>query len=468
MSTSTHCASTDRSPPSRLELESTGVQQRLQPQAGMLKKLGNAFSRGDDDAVPVPVPEPAPEVSGGGGAAGLTDEESPYFGTGAHRVDKTSFDMISVLGQGSFGQVILVRKKDTGVLYAMKVLQKKNLVARRQVEHTRSERNVLEQMAGVPFIVNVRYAFQTHDKLYLVLDFAQGGELFFHLKKLGRFNQRAVQFYAAQMVLALEHVHKLNVIYRDLKPENVLLDKDGYICLTDFGLSKEGVQGDDEGTSTFCGTPEYLAPEVLKEGSAHGKAVDWWAMGTLLYEMLHGLPPFYSQNVAEMYDKIQNERLVFPKHFQPNTRSFLAGLLERDPAQRFDVYQIKAHPFFAGVDWDKLLNKEYAAPMVPRLRDELDLSYFDPQFTQEEPPVETLDDGGSLMRASVTGGLFEGFTFDQTAAQAAKLHAGGDGVLDGLEDGLDDGSDGGGDGGSFEPPPIGGGGLLSAGADDDM
>jgi serine/threonine protein kinase len=436
----------------------------------MLKKLGFGGGK-DDDVVPVPAPEPAPEVSGGGGAAGLTDEESPYFGTGAHKVDKTSFDMISVLGQGSFGQVILVRKKDTGVLYAMKVLQKKNLVARRQVEHTRSERNVLEQMAGVPFIVNVRYAFQTHDKLYLVLDFAQGGELFFHLKKLGRFNQRAVQFYAAQMVLALENVHKLDVIYRDLKPENVLLDKDGYICLTDFGLSKEGVQGDDEGTSTFCGTPEYLAPEVLKEGSAHGKAVDWWAMGTLLYEMLHGLPPFYSQNVAEMYDKIQNERLVFPKHFQPNTRSFLAGLLERDPAQRFDVYQIKAHPFFAGVDWDKLLNKEYAAPMVPRLRDELDLSYFDSQFTQEEPPTETPIEEGGLMRASVTGGMFEGFTFDQTAAEAARLNAGGDGVLDGLEDDLGDDSDGGGDGGSFDAPSVGApgvGGMLSAGGDDGL
>jgi len=120
----------------------------------------------------------------------------------------------------------------------------------------------------------------------------------------------------------------------------------------------------------------------LGVGAAHGKAVDWWAMGTLLYEMLHGLPPFYSQNVAEMYEKIQNERLVFPKHFQPHTRSFLGGLLERDPALRFDVGQIKSHPFFAGVDWDKLLRKEYAAPMIPRLRDELDLSYFDPQFTQ--------------------------------------------------------------------------------------
>jgi serine/threonine protein kinase len=436
----------------------------------MLKRLG--IGKSDDEAVPIPAPEPAPEI-GGGAAAGLSDEESPFFGTGANKVDKASFDMISVLGQGSFGQVILVRKKDTGVLYAMKALQKKNLVARRQVEHTRSERNVLEQMAGVPFIVNVRYAFQTHDKLYLVLDFAQGGELFFHLKKLGRFNQRAVQFYAAQMVLALENVHKLDVIYRDLKPENVLLDKDGYICLTDFGLSKEGVEGDDDGARTFCGTPEYLAPEVLKEGSAHGKAVDWWAMGTLLYEMLHGLPPFYSQNVAEMYEKIQNERLVFPKHFQPNTRTFLAGLLERDPALRFDVSQIKAHPFFNGVDWTKLLNKEYAAPMVPRLRDDLDLSYFDPQFTQEEPPVETpVEEGGSLMRASVTGGLFEGFTYDQTAAEAARLGAGGDGALDGLEDDLGEDELGGeaGDGASFEAPPIGGGGggLLSAAADDDI
>ena len=260
-----------------------------------------------------PEPEPEPDQkNGSGGASGLSDEESPFFGTGSQKVEKTSFDMISVLGQGSFGQVTLVRKKDSGNLYAIKVLQKKNLVARRQVEHTQSERHVLEQMAGVPFIVNVRYAFQTHDKLYLVLDFAQGGELFFHMKKLGRFNQRAVQFHAAQMVLALEHLHKLDVVYRDLKPENVLLDKDGYICLTHIsasGISKEQDGDAEEGANTFCGTPEYLAPEVLREGSAHGKAVDWWAMGTLLYEMLHGLPPFYSQNIAEMYDKIQTQPL---------------------------------------------------------------------------------------------------------------------------------------------------------------
>ena len=191
----------------------------------MFKKMFGGKAEEEEEAVPLPggggggggggAAEPEPEPAEGGSP--LSDEE--LLSTVCRdrtKVEKSAFDMVSVLGQGSFGQVILVRKKDTGKLYAMKVLQKRNLVARRQVEHTRSERNVLEQMAGVPFIVHVRYAFQTHDKLYLVMDFQQGGELFFHLKKLGRFNQRAVQFYAAQMVLALEAIHKLDVIYRDL------------------------------------------------------------------------------------------------------------------------------------------------------------------------------------------------------------------------------------------------------------
>jgi serum/glucocorticoid-regulated kinase 2 len=171
---------------------------------------------------------------------------------------------------------------------------------------------------------------------------------------------------------------------------------------------------------------------VLQEGSAHGKAVDWWAMGTLLYEMLNGLPPFYSQDVREMYDKILSERLVFPRHFRPHTQTFLAGLLERDPALRFDVGQIKAHPYFAGVDWGKLMRKEYQAPMTPNLRDELDLSYFDTQFTSQQPFESMQED--SSMRISVTNGLFEGFTYDQTAADAARLHTGDAAELSFLEE----------------------------------
>eukprot|EP01050_Picozoa_sp_SAG11_P017177 SAG11_NODE_2444_length_3354_cov_2.476498_5_plen_284_part_00 len=208
----------------------------------------------------------------------------------------------------------------------------------------------MERIRGVPFLVHVRYAFQTPDRLFMVMDFMQGGELFFHLKKLGRFNQRAVQFYAAQMTLALEHLHDIDVIYRDLKPENVLLGADGYLCLTDFGLSKEGIDGETEGANSFCGTPEYVAPEVLKEGSEHGKAVDWWAMGTLLYEMLHGLPPFYSQNTAEMYEKIASAELIFPAHFSGDARACLSGMLERDPTTRFAAAQIRSHSWFSGVE----------------------------------------------------------------------------------------------------------------------
>ena len=246
-------------------------------------------------AVPASPTSPAQSNGTPGTQGGADDEESPFFGK---KIDMSAFELCQTLGKGSFGHVMLVRKTDSGELLAMKVLQKRNLMKRQQVEHTRAERSIMERIRGVPFLVHVRYAFQTVDKLFMVMDFMQGGELFFHLKKLGRFNARAVQFYASQMSLALEHLHSIDVIYRDLKPENVLLGADGYLCLTDFGLSKEGIEGETEGANSFCGTPEYVAPEILKEGSKHGKGVDWWAMGTLLYEMLHGLPPFYSQNTA--------------------------------------------------------------------------------------------------------------------------------------------------------------------------
>lgn len=225
-------------------------------------------------------------------------------------INLEAFDIIRVVGKGSFGKVFLVREKETSTLYAMKVLKKDYIIRKNQVEHTKTERNVLGYVHH-PFIVGLNMAFQTPDKLFFVLDYCAGGELFFHLGRMGRFPEVQARFYTAQITLAIQYVHSLDIIYRDLKPENVLLDHRGNVRLTDFGLSKEGVSDDSSGANSFCGTPEYIAPEVLLR-QGHGRAVDWWSTGALLYEMLSGLPPFYSRSREVMFEKIMKAELNFP------------------------------------------------------------------------------------------------------------------------------------------------------------
>jgi serum/glucocorticoid-regulated kinase 2 len=342
------------------------------------------------------------------------------------------FMMIKVIGKGSFGKVLLVRKKDTGLIYAMKVLRKENIIKRNQVEHTRTERHVLGYVRH-PFIVGLNYAFQTSEKLYFVLDYCAGGELFFHLGKVQRFPEHRARFYAAEITLAIEYVHNLDVIYRDLKPENVLLDENGHIRLTDFGLSKEGIQDDFSGANSFCGTPEYLAPEILNR-SGHGRAVDWWSLGALLYEMLTGLPPFYCRDRDKLFEKIRKGDLSFPKYLSPAAKDLLARLLERDPTKRLgtgpdDAGEIKNHPFFAEIQWDTLMRGELPPPWRPTFSSALDTSQFDREFT--EMPVVSPDNhprgmathgfgvrhgrpaAGAVYGSVPASDLFKGFTFTE-------------------------------------------------------
>jgi serine/threonine protein kinase len=210
---------------------------------------------------------------------------------------------------------MLVRKKDSGRVFAMKVLNKKTIIERNEVEHTKSEKAILMRLSH-PFLVQLHFSFQTPDKLYFIMDYVNGGELFFHLQKDRRFSVDRVRFYGAEIAAGIDHLHSQGVIYRDLKPENLLLSAEGHIIMTDFGLSKEGLLSSDDRTATFCGTPEYLAPEIL-EAKGYGKAVDWWSYGTLLFEMLTGLPPFYSEDVQQMYNKIMTASLTFPEDMAP-------------------------------------------------------------------------------------------------------------------------------------------------------
>jgi len=298
--------------------------------------------------------------------------------------------MIAVIGKGSFGKVMQVRKKDTGKIYAMKILNKDMIVQRQELEHAKAEKNVLQKLVH-PFLVNLNYSFQTPDKLYFVMDFVNGGELFFHLQREKKFPEHRARFYMAEIACGLEYLHKNGVIYRDLKPENLLLTSDGHICLTDFGLAKEGLMCEDARTSTFCGTPEYLAPEVLN-GEEYGKSVDWWSFGTLMYEMLTGLPPFYCEDVQKMYKKIISEPLNIPSTFSPEATDIIEKLLDRSPKTRLsDPKAVRAHPFFKSIDWEKLENKELTPPFIPQVKSEDSLANIDPGFLQESTAMTHVD-----------------------------------------------------------------------------
>ena len=326
------------------------------------------------------------------------------------RVNLDDFVLVKTVGKGSFGKVIQVKKKDTGAIYAMKVLKKEQVIKRKQFEHTMAERRILEKIDH-PFIVSLRFAFQTTQKLYMVFDFFNGGELFHYLSTGGKFAPKRAQFYGAEITLGLEHIHGLNIIYRDLKPENLLLDKDGHIKIADFGLSKQGVTKDD--VTSFCGTPEYLAPEVLKR-KKYGKAVDWWSFGTLLFEMIGGLPPFYDRNRERMYRKILGADIRYPKHMTAEARDICAGMLNRDPTKRLGyrgALEIKSHPYFKNINWDALGRKEIPPPFKPDVKGADDTDNVSKDFLNMNPAVTPTPAERAAMPSSVE---FEDFTFSAT------------------------------------------------------
>jgi protein-serine/threonine kinase len=342
------------------------------------------------------------------------------------------FDILKLIGKGTFGRVFQVRKRDTHRIYAMKVLSKKVIVQKKEVAHTLGERNILVRTArsDSPFIVGLKFSFQTPTDLYLVTDYMSGGELFWHLQKEGRFNETRAKFYVAELILALQHLHKHDIVYRDLKPENILLDANGHIALCDFGLSKANLAESDT-TNTFCGTTEYLAPEVLLDEHGYTKMVDFWSLGVLVFEMCCGWSPFYADDTQQMYRNIAFGKVRFPRDaLSVEGRNFVKGLLNRNPRHRLGANggaaELMAHPFFADVDWNQLAQKNVVPPFKPKLKSELDVSNFDPEFTN------AMNQGGSLnaRAAALASGInpastplsptvqanFEGFTFVDESA----------------------------------------------------
>ncbi|KAI0125566.1 kinase-like domain-containing protein [Xylariales sp. AK1849] len=322
--------------------------------------------------------------------------ETFYQGTEKRHYGPDDFQILRLIGKGTFGQVYQVRKKDSSRIYAMKVLSKKVIVQKKEVAHTVGERNILVRTATTesPFIVGLKFSFQTQNDLFLVTDYMSGGELFWHLQKEGRFDEKRAKFYIAELILAIQHLHHNDIVYRDLKPENILLDANGHIALCDFGLSKANLTKNDT-TNTFCGTTEYLAPEVLLDEAGYTKMVDFWSLGVLVFEMCCGWSPFYAEDTQQMYKNIAFGKVRFPRDtLSQEGRNFVKGLLNRNPKHRLgaldDAEELKRHAFFGDVDWDALSRKLITPPFKPKLKSETDVSYFDPEFTN------ALNTNGSL------------------------------------------------------------------------
>ncbi|MCO5597937.1 hypothetical protein L7F22_052023 [Adiantum nelumboides] len=290
------------------------------------------------------------------------------------KIGLNDFNFLAVLGKGNFGKVMLAEEKKSGYLYAIKVLKKEFIIENDEVESTKSEKRVFLAAARErhPFLLGLHSCFQTETRVYFVMEYVSGGDLMLHIQR-EQFTPRRAKFYAAEVLLALEYFHKQGIIYRDLKLDNILLTLDGHVKVADYGLCKEDMWFGNT-TSTFCGTPEFMAPEILLE-QRYGRAVDWWAFGILIYEMLLGQAPFRGDDEDEIFDAILEDEPLYPIHMPPDSVSILHKLLTRDPARRLgsgqtDAEEIKAHPFFRDVNWDDMFHKRVPPPFLPTLKNQ--------------------------------------------------------------------------------------------------
>ena len=304
------------------------------------------------------------------------------------KVTYEDFEPLKLLGRGSFGEVLLVRLKANKKVYAMKILNKKILKIKKQQTHTKTERDLMVKI-NCPFIVTIKSAFQDISKLYIVSEFMQGGDMFFHLHdgKIVIFNNDKTRFYIMELVLALEALHKNNMVYRDLKPENILLDGKGHVKLTDFGLSKI-LEDEDEKAFTVCGTPQYLAPEIIQK-KGYDKAVDWWSLGCVMYEMLVGKIPFPYKRGTKLSIKNYEQKINYPQNMNKNAKDLIQKLLILNPIERLGSgpngsEDVKNHDYFKGINWDDAWNKKIKPPFIPKLKNDTDLRYFDNMFTDED------------------------------------------------------------------------------------
>ncbi|XP_058458368.1 cAMP-dependent protein kinase catalytic subunit PRKX [Malaya genurostris] len=304
--------------------------------------------------------------------------------------DLDDFQILKTIGTGTFGRVCLCRDRHTDKYWAMKILAMADVIRLKQIEHVKNEKNILQEIDH-PFIVNMRWHNKDDCCLYMLFEYVSGGELFSYLRNAGRFDNTTANFYACEIVLALEYLHTLSVVYRDLKPENLLLDRDGHLKITDFGFAKKL----KDRTWTLCGTPEYLAPEII-QSKGHNKAVDWWALGILIHEMLVGYPPFYDDNPFGIYEKILSGKIEWSRHIEPVAKDLIKKLLVQDRTKRLGnmkngAEDVKRHRWFKHLDWDVVIKRQLKPPIVPKFVNEGDTGNFDDYPETDWKSARSLD-----------------------------------------------------------------------------
>jgi len=388
------------------------------PASGMRHPHNTSDAPSSDITLPPPDLHAEPVLvsadEGAGAAAPVTKDKS-------NMVSLSDFDMIKVIGRGSYAKVLMVELKSTKRIYAMKVIKKELVTDDEDIDWVQTEKHVFETATNHPFLVGLHSCFQTPSRLFFVIEFVRGGDLMFHMQRQRRLPEEHARFYSAEICLALNYLHERGIIYRDLKLDNVLLDHEGHIKLTDYGMCKEGIRPGDT-TSTFCGTPNYIAPEILR-AEDYGFSVDWWALGVLLYEMLAGRSPFDivgatdnpDQNTEDyLFQVILEKTIRIPRSLSVKAASILKGFLNKNPADRLGCnresgfVEIMTHAFFKTIDWALLEQKQIPPPYRPRLESERDLANFPPEFT-DEPVHLTPDDPGIIGKIDQTE--FDGFEY---------------------------------------------------------
>jgi novel protein kinase C epsilon type len=356
---------------------------------------------------------PEAPTTEGKGDIHATLEEIVNRQSGSTKCSLQDFRFLKVLGKGSFGKVMLAEKRDTEEVFAIKVLKKDVIIQDDDVECTMTEKRILALSANHPFLTSLHSCFQTDNRLFFVMEYVNGGDLMFQIQRARKFDENRARFYSAEVVLALQFLHKHGVIYRDLKLDNILLDQEGHCKIADFGMCKEGILSGAT-TTTFCGTPDYIAPEILQELD-YGASVDWWALGVLMYEMMAGQPPFEADNEDDLFESILHDDVLYPVWLSKEAVSVLKGFMQKNVHKRLGCVAahggeeaIKHHIFFKDIKWGDLEERKIKPPFKPKIKSKRDVLNFDPEFTKEDPVLTPVNP--EVVR-TIEQAEFAGFSF---------------------------------------------------------